>query len=257
MSVIHHALVLNLHQPLGNLEYLLAEKPWEAREILLAYDRIPRFLWAYEDVARVHLSLSGSLLETLSNPRFQQETHGLVDCSSLLWHLQNRNIIEILGTGYYYPVLPLIPEADWREQLGRWQGIARHLFWRNTFQGFWPPEMGFTMELIPLLKHMGHRYVVVDSEHVRPVTPMTEAERLYRPHLARHGDAEIVVIVRDRRLSNAMAVGMNYGQFVEELSVRNLECGAPPLVTTCCDGENGPWFRNTDDAANFWGGFYG
>ena len=257
MPVIHHALVLNLHQPLGNLEHLLAEKPWEAREILYAYDRIPRFLWAYEDVARVHLSLSGSLLETLSSPRFQQDTFGLVDGSALLWHLQNRNIIEILGTGYYSPVLPLIPEADWQEQLGRWQGIARHLFWRDTFQGFWPPEMGFAMELIPILKQMGHRYVVVDSEHVRPVTPMTEAERLYRPHVARHGDAEIVVIVRDRRLSNAMAVGMNYGQFVGELSVRNLDCGAPPLVTMCCDGENGPWFRNTNDEDNFWGGFYG
>ena len=257
MSVKHHALVLNLHQPLDNLEYLLAEKPWEAREILYAYDRIPRFLWAYEDIARIHLSLSGSLLETLSSPRFQHETYGLVDCSALLWHLQNKNIIEILGTGYYYPVLPLIPKADWQEQLSRWQGIARHLFRDDSFQGFWPPEMGFAMELIPVLKQLGYRYVMVDGEHVRSVTPMTEAELLYRPHVARHGDEEIVVIVRDRQLSNAMATGMNYEQFAGEVAMRTQDCATPPLVTTCCDGENGPWFRNTHEETNFWGGFYG
>jgi hypothetical protein len=67
---IFHALVLNLHQPSGNLEALLAGNEWEAKEILYALDRIPRSLWPYEDIARVHLSVSGTLLETLSNPSF-------------------------------------------------------------------------------------------------------------------------------------------------------------------------------------------
>ncbi len=35
------ALVLNLHQPAGNLERLLADNEWEAREILWALDRLP------------------------------------------------------------------------------------------------------------------------------------------------------------------------------------------------------------------------
>ena len=30
----------------------------------------------YEDIARVHLSLSGTLLETLSNPSFQERVYG-------------------------------------------------------------------------------------------------------------------------------------------------------------------------------------
>jgi alpha-amylase/alpha-mannosidase (GH57 family) len=98
---------------------------------------------------------------------------------------------------------------------------------------------------------------MVDGEHVRSVTPMTEAELLYRPHVARHGDEEIVVIVRDRQLSNAMATGMNYEQFAGEVAMRTQDCATPPLVTTCCDGENGPWFRNTHEETNFWGGFYG
>ena len=135
---IHHALVLNLHQPAGNLLELLGNQAWETHEILRAIDRIPRALWGYEDVARVHLSLSGTLLETLANPDFQRRMYGVVDCGSLLWHLQNRGLFRILGTGYYHPVLPLIPEADREEHLRHWLGIGCHLFWRSTFQGLKP-----------------------------------------------------------------------------------------------------------------------
>jgi predicted glycosyl hydrolase (DUF1957 family) len=39
---------------------------------------------------------------------------------------------------------------------------------RSTFDGFWPPEFGFTMEFIPLLRRLGYRYVIVDCEHVEP-----------------------------------------------------------------------------------------
>jgi len=69
-------------------------------------------------------------------------------------------LFEILGTGFYHPVLPLIPEADRHQQLQRWLGIARHVLWRPRY-------------------------------------------------IARHGKDEIVVVVRDRDLSNAQEAGMN------------------------------------------------
>jgi alpha-amylase/alpha-mannosidase (GH57 family) len=180
----------------------------------------------------------------------------MVDCGSLLWHYQNQDLFEILGTGYYHPVLPLIPEADRPEHLQRWLATARHLFWRPRFQGFWPPEMGFSMELIPLLKAFGYRYVLVDSEHVEPVTPMSWQELRYRPHIARFGNDEIVVVVRDRDLSNAQESGMEVGWFVNEVTERTRWCDFPPLVTTCTDGENGGWFRNVTEGSNFWSAFY-
>ena len=155
MGDVAFALVLNLHQPAYNLEDLLEHHEWEAKEILWAMDRIPRSLWAYEDIGRVHLSVSGTLLETLSSPGFQERVYGIVDCGSLLWYLQNTRIIQILGTGYYHPVLPLIPgptaTSSWRA--GR--GSPGNLFARTSFAGFWPPEMGFCMELIPALKRHG------------------------------------------------------------------------------------------------------
>src|SRR6266705_6996817 len=141
MRKVFHALSVNFHQPLGNLEHLLRTNEWEAKEILWALDRIPRALWEYQDVARVHLSLSGTLLQTLSTPSFQERVYGIVKCGDLLWHLQNSNIFEVLGSGYYHPVLPLIPPSDWEEHLGRWLGIGQHLFWRSNLQGPQPPAL--------------------------------------------------------------------------------------------------------------------
>jgi hypothetical protein len=253
---VNHALVLNLHQPAGNLDHLLDESSWEAVEILYALDRIPRALWRHEDRARVHLALSGTLLETLADPAFQRRVYGMVDCGSLLWHLQNTRVVNLLGTAYYHAVLPLIPPADRVEQVARWQGIGRHLFVRSDFGGFWPPEMGFCMELIPVLRRHGYRYVLVDSEHVEPVTPMRWEELRYRPHVARYGGAEIVVVVRDRELSDAQEAGMDAGWFIAEVGERTKWCDFPPLVTTCSDGDNGGWFRNVSPRANFWWTFY-
>jgi hypothetical protein len=226
--IAHHALVLNLHQPSGNLDYLLDHNEWEAREILFALDRIPRSLWGYEDLARVHLSMSGTLLEALSNSEFQRRVYGIVDCGTLLWRLQNNDLFEMLGTGYYHPVLPLIPEADRHEHLHRWLGIAHHLFWRPRFDGFWPPEMGFSMDMIPLLRAHGFRYVLVDSERVEAVSPMSWQELRYRPHIARHGKDEIIVVVRDRDLSNAQESGMEVDWFLNEVAERTKWCDFPP-----------------------------
>ena len=256
MAEISHALMLNMHQPSGNLDELLADNTWEAKEILWAYDRVPRSLWGYEDLARVHLSLSGTLLETLSNPDFQSRAYGIIDCGSLLWHWQNDRIIRVVGTGYYHPVLALIPPADWDEQVGRWLGIGEHLFGGRRFAGFWPPEMGFTMELIPVLKRFGYRYVLVDSLHVEPIDEMSWSELRYRPHIAEFEGEEIIVVVRDRELSDAQLSGMDWGWFAYEVNERTRWCDFPPLVTTCTDGDNGGWFRNTNPNGNFWTYFY-
>ncbi len=256
MADVEFALVLSLHQPPGNLEHLLDAQEQEAREILWAIDRIPRSLWPYEDIARVQLSLSGSLLETLANPDFQRRVSGIVDCGSLLWYLQNTRVIELLGTGYYHPVLPLIRSIDREEHLDRWRTIAGHLFARNHFPGFWPPELGFSMDLVPTLRRHGYSYAIVDSEHVSALTPMRWEELRYRPHLAQFGGEQIVVVVRDRELSNAQESGMDADWFITEVKARTQHCDFPPLVTTATTGENGGWFRNTTPGHNFWSSFH-
>ena len=45
---------------------------------------------------------------------------------------------------------------------------------------------------------------------------------------------------------------MEFHWFDRELEARTRWCDFEPLVTTCTDGENGGWFRNTTEGSNFW-----
>jgi alpha-amylase/alpha-mannosidase (GH57 family) len=103
---------------------------------------------------------------------------------------------------------------------------------------------------------MGYQYILVDSANVEAITPMSWTELRYRPHIAKYGDDEIIVVVRDRELSDAQESGMDYGWFANEVYQRTKACDFSPLVTTCTDGDNGGWFRNTTEGSNFWSGFY-
>jgi hypothetical protein len=71
MPDVFHALGLHMHQPLGNLVALhKSDERWEARQILWCYDRPTRMLEGYEDVARLHISFSGTLLKQLEDREF-------------------------------------------------------------------------------------------------------------------------------------------------------------------------------------------
>jgi alpha-amylase/alpha-mannosidase (GH57 family) len=81
-------------------------------------------------------------------------------------------------------------------------------------------------------------------------------ETRYRPYVARYGGAEIIVVPRDREVSNAQLSGTDPGWFQHEVLERTKWCDFPALVTTWTDGDNGGWFRTTEVEAGFWGFFY-
>src|SRR5690242_16270730 len=179
MSDVYHALGLHMHQPLGNLLALHnSEQRWEARQILWCYDRPTRMLEGYEDVARLHLSFSGTLLKQFEDPAVRAAFRSDVDIADFLDRYR-RSSIEFLGTGLYHPVYPLTPPADWEAHTVWWKGLGRHLLGRDHFTGFWPPEMGFCMEMIPLLAREGYRYVIVDCCYIKPRRPLRWEELRY------------------------------------------------------------------------------
>ena len=256
MSEVYHALGLHFHQPLGNLLALNAgQERWEAKQILWCYDRTTRMLEGYGDVARLHASFSGTLLKQLEDPAVRAAFRDVVDIPDLLSRYR-RSGIEFIGCGLYHPVYPLIPPRDWDAQTAWWIGLGRHLLGQDRYPGFWPPEMGFCMEMIPLLARHGFKYVIVDSLYIKPRRPMRWDELRYRPYIARHGGAEIVVVPRDRELSNAQLSGVDPGWFDHEVRERTKHCDFPALVTTWTDGENGGWFRTQQVESGFWGYFY-
>jgi alpha-amylase/alpha-mannosidase (GH57 family) len=256
MAEVYHAVGLNMHQPLGNLLALHnSDERWEAKQILWCYDRPTRMLEGYEDVARLHISFSGTILKQLEDPAIRETFHDVVDVEDFMNRYRRSNI-EFVGTGLYHPVYPLTPSSDWDTQTSWWIGLGQHLLGRGWFAGFWPPEMGFCMEMIPMLKRHGYKYVLVDCWYIKPKREMRWEEIRYRPHIARYDGHEIVVVPRDRELSDAQESGLDPGWFQHEIYERTKSCDFPALVTTWTDGENGGWFRTANVESGFWGYFY-
>ena len=255
MDELHHALGFHMHQPPGNLELLWRENEWEARQIMLCYQRPLRYAERFRQEGRFHVDFSGILLEQFLDPAVQRLCQPVVDVEAMLAGYREAKNIELLATGYYHPIFPLIPEQDWADHLNRAIEQMDRVLGRRP-RGFWPPEMAFSMEMVPTLVQAGLEYVVVDHVHVIPEEEVDVERAASQPYLARYGNAEIAVVPRHRDLSNAQESGMAPRWLADQVSERAGRLSPPALFTTWSDGENGGWFRQTAEEAGFWGHFY-
>ena len=255
MPDLYHALGLHMHQPPGNLELLWREQEWEARQIMLCYQRPLDYARRFADHGRFHVDFSGILLEQFLDPVVKDLCHDVVDIDAMLAGYAEAKNIELLSTGYFHPIFPLIPEHDWHDHLHRSADLMERIFGRRP-RGFWPPEMAFSRELIPALVTAGFQYVVVDNVHVLPEEETDTEDAATHPCLTSHLEATIAVVPRHRDLSNAQESGLSPSWLADEIGHRAPRLQRPALFTTWSDGENGGWFRQTAEESGFWGHFY-
>jgi 4-alpha-glucanotransferase len=252
---IFHALGLHMHQPPGNLALLIEANPWEAEQIIRCYERPTRYAQQYADVGHLHVGFSGILLEQFRDPAIVDRYRHIIDIPAMLDAYRSTPNIELIGMGYFHPIFPLIPPADWEEQLRTGRELMAEIFGRAP-RGFWPPEMAFSMEMIPALVRAGYEYVVVDGVHVHPEDGVTD---VFRPYLACHDGDCITVVPRDRDVSNAQESGLDATWFAHEVTHRcrfSPRPHEPRLCTTWSDGENGGWFRQTHEGSGFFGHYF-
>jgi hypothetical protein len=250
--MIYHLLGLHMHQPMSNLRELPED---EVRQILFCYDRPLKYAYRYKDVARFAVCFSGSLLEQLTDPVVVQRYHGILHIEEMLESYSKAENIEIVGTGYYHPLLPIIPDWDWDEQIARGRKIIVEVFGKEP-EIFWPPESGFDETMVPKLVRNGYKYVIADHTLLEPAEgKLSQPELKYRLHRVEYGGESITVVPRDCDLSKAQLDGTDRDRFKSHVPtlVRGLD---NPLVTTWTDGENGEWFRRGDESQGFWGRYF-
>jgi alpha-amylase/alpha-mannosidase (GH57 family) len=244
-----------MHQPPGNLRYLIDYDPWAAEQIVRCYERPVRYARRYADVAQFHIGFSGILLEQLRSQEIIDRYRHIIDLPQLFADYRDTPNIEPVGMGYFHPIFPFIPSPDWGDQIRAGYEIISDCFGRAP-HGFWPSEMAFTMEMIPLLVKTGYRYVIVDGDHVRPQDGIDDH---FRPYLACYEGACITVIPCDNTLSRAQQAGLNPLWFYQEVHQRCFNSprpSQPRLVTTWTGGENGGWFRQLHEEAGFFGVYF-
>ena len=145
------ALALHNHQPVGNFGWVFeavhnaAYRPMV--DLLLRHPRI-----------RCGLHYTGPLLQWLeaNHPEFLEDLRTLVA----------RGQVEILGGGFYEPVLASIPEADRAGQLTRMGDELERLFGRRP-RGAWLAERVWEPSLPTALADGGLEWTIVDDVHLR------------------------------------------------------------------------------------------
>jgi alpha-amylase len=145
------SLVLHNHQPVGNFGFVFEDNYRAAYgPLLAALERHPG--------VRLGLHYTGPLLEWFKSDR--------PEVVAQLRALVERGQVEILGGGYYEPVLASLPEVDRVGQLTRMADEVESLFGRRP-QGAWLAERVWEPDVPTSLASSGYAYTIVDDAHFR------------------------------------------------------------------------------------------
>jgi alpha-amylase len=149
LSKVSLALVIHSHQPVGNFDHVIEDAYQKS------YAPFVRTLHAHPRI-RVSLHFSGILLEWLEHhhPEYFQHLRELV----------GRGQVEMVGGGYYEPILPIIPDADKIAQVRKLADYLEHHFGRAP-RGAWIAERVWEPTLPRPLAQAGVGYVVLDDTH--------------------------------------------------------------------------------------------
>ncbi len=145
------ALVLHNHQPVGNFGWVIEDIYERAYSPMLdALERHPG--------VRLGLHYSGPLLQWLAanRPEAIAQIRGLVE----------RGQVEIVGGGFYEPVLVTLPDRDRHGQLVRMSDELEAIFGRRP-AGAWLAERVWEPSLAYDLAAAGYEWTILDDNHLR------------------------------------------------------------------------------------------
>jgi 4-alpha-glucanotransferase len=142
-------LLIHAHQPIGNFEDVLESA--FAKSYLPFVELIER-----HPAIRMGLHYSGSLLEWIerAHPEYFKRLKKLVE----------RGQVEIVGGGFYEPILISIPACDQQEQIRRLADYVEKNFEMRP-RGAWLAERVWEPQLPSVLSPNGVEYTLVDDNH--------------------------------------------------------------------------------------------
>lgn len=159
MNQINFCLVLHHHQPVGNFPWIFEDSYSKCYlPIIQALQKHPSI--------KASLHYSGPLLDWLMENR--------PDFIPMVAALVSRGQVEIVGGGYYEPILPSIPDVDKLGQINKMRDYIKETFGTEA-KGLWLTERVWEPHLPKSLAMAGVEWTVVDDSHFK-IVGLSEAD---------------------------------------------------------------------------------
>ena len=181
-SRLHLVLLVHAHQPCGNFDHVMEQ----------SYARcyLP-FVEALGKHPGVHVGLhySGPLLTWIDefHPDYFVRLKTMVESGQ----------VEMVGGGFYEPILTSIPPADQREQITRLADYVEQHFNKRP-SGAWLAERVWEPQLTSVLAEAGVAYTVLDDIHF--LSAGFELEELFADYIAEDQGRTIRIIPGQKSL---------------------------------------------------------
>lgn len=147
--MIYLGFLLHIYQPPNQFEKVLERIVNECYRPLLKL--------IVDEKEKFTLNINWSLTEKLL-------LYGYHDVISTLKKGMESKSLELLGSAAYHAILPLIPEEERKRQI-ELNSLKHRELWGKLYspRGFFPPEMAFGPEIIPLVKQAGFEWLITDD----------------------------------------------------------------------------------------------
>ena len=184
--MIYWAQLLHFYQPPTQVPSMLKRICDESyRPLLHVLEEYPN--------ARVTINFNGVLTDMLMDCGHKDVVDGLRS-------LAENGQLEFTGTGKYHPILPLIPREEVKRQIDLNIQTNRRFFGKAYApQGFFPPEMCYSQDILKPIIKSGYRWIILSGIACPAEWPV---DIIYR---AECDGQEIAVFFRDDVLSNRIS----------------------------------------------------
>ena len=197
--MIYWAQLLHFYQPPTQVPSVLKKICNESyRPLLEVLNEYPN--------ARVTINFNGVLTDMLMDC-------GHIDVIEGLRKLAEIGQLEFTGTGKYHPILPLIPREEVKRQIDLNTQTNRRSF-GNSYapQGFFPPEMCYSQDILQPIIKSGYRWIILSGIACPADWPM---DVIYK---AESEGQDMTVFFRDDVLSNRISFQeLNASDFITHL----------------------------------------
>jgi len=184
--MIYWAQLLHFYQPPTQVPSMLKRICDESyRPLLHVFEEYPN--------ARVTINFNGVLTDMLMDCGHKDVVDGLRS-------LAENGQLEFTGTGKYHPILPLIPKEEVKRQIDLNMQTNRRFFGKAYApQGFFPPEMCYSQDILQPIIKTGYRWIILSGIACPAEWPL---DIIYRVGC---DGQEIAVFFRDDVLSNRIS----------------------------------------------------